>query len=106
MRPILAKHLPLDSNSSRSTELPIQRKRDHYSHWTLRLAFSGTADLRQRFSRLESQLFKLRMQQDDAREKRVFVESLPMRWEVVTDEERAMWGEELKAATGWSSFKG
>lgn len=84
----------------------MERKRDHYSHWTLRLAFSGTADLRQRFSRLETQLFKLRMQQDDAREKKAFVDSLPMQWEVVSDEEKATWIDDLKAATQFSSFRG
>lgn len=104
MRPILEKHLRLSSNRSRSSEMAIERKKDHYSHWTLRLAFSGTADLRQRFARLETQLFKLRLQQDDAQERRAFIESLPMSWEVVGEEERNLWLDELKAAT--SLYKG
>lgn len=101
MKPILAKHMPLSSNSSRSGEIPLERKRDHYSHWTLRLAFSSTQDLRQRFARLETQLFKLRMQQDDTRERRAFIESLPMSWEVLDDDEKSAWLSELKAATNW-----
>jgi DNA primase large subunit len=100
MRPILNKYLPLSSSSSRSMEIPIERKRDHYSHWTLRLAFSSTQDLRQRFARLETQLFKLRMQQDDARERRSFIEALPMSWETVDEQEKASLLSELKAATG------
>lgn len=99
MRPVLEKHLRLSSNRSRSSELGIERKRDHYSHWTLRLAFSGTADLRQRFARLETQLFKLRLQHDDTREREAFIDSLPMSWETVSDEEKNMWLDELKAAT-------
>ncbi|KJX99776.1 DNA primase large subunit like protein [Zymoseptoria brevis] len=101
MRPILAKRLPLASNSSRSSEVNLERKRDHYSHWTLRLAFSSTQDLRQRFSRLEAQLFKLRIQQDDLRERKSFIESLPMSWETVSNEEKAILGDDLKAATRW-----
>lgn len=100
MRPILAKHLPLSQNSSRSSSLDLERKRDHYSHWTLRLAFSATEDLRKRFARLETQLFKLRLSQDDAREKREFIESLDMSWETVTEQEKADFGESLRAATG------
>jgi len=100
MRPILAKHLPLSQNSSRSSSLLLERKRDHYSHWTLRLAFSATEELRKRFARLETQLFRLRLNQDDARERREFVEHLSMSWETVTDEEKAVFGDELKAATG------
>lgn len=99
MRPILNKHLPLSTNSSRNSEIPMERKKDHYSHWTLRLAFASTQDLRQRFARLETQLFKLRIQQDDLRERRSFIESLPMSWETVSEEEKSMWLNDLKAAT-------
>jgi DNA primase large subunit len=99
MRPILDKHMRLSSNRSKSSELDMERKKDHYSHWTLRLAFSGTADLRQRFARLETQLFKLRLQQDDGVEKKAFIDSLPMSWETVSAHEKSMWLDELKAAT-------
>ena len=105
MRPILTKHLPLSSNSSRSSEIATERKRDLYSHWTLRLAFSSTLDLRQRFARLETQLFRLRTQQDDLRERKSFIDSLPMSWEAVSEEEKVMWMDDLKAATGFSSFR-
>ena len=104
MRPILEKHLRLSSNRSRSSEMGMERKKDHYSHWTLRLAFSGTADLRERFARLETQLFKLRLQQDDLLERRDFVESLPMSWQIVSDEEKNIWLDELRAAT--NHYKG
>jgi DNA primase large subunit len=102
MRPILEKHMRLSSNRSRSSEIGIERKRDHYSHWTLRLAFSATADLRQRFARLETQLFKLRMLQDDMVERKAFIDSLPMSWETVNDEDKNTWLDELKAATNVS----
>lgn len=106
MRPILQKNLPLSANSSRSGSLAEERKRDHYSHWTLRLAFSATEDLRKRFARLETMLFRLRLAQDDGRERREFIESLNMDWETVGEEEKAMFGEELRAATGAWRAKG
>ena len=100
IRPVMEKHMRLSSTRSRSSETAMERKKDHYSHWTLRLAFSGTADLRQRFARLETQLFKLRLQHDDTSERRTFIDSLPMSWETVTEDEKNLWLDELKAATG------
>jgi DNA primase large subunit len=99
MKPVLDKWLRLDSNKSRSTEVGEQRRKDHYSHWTLRLAFAGTAELRQRFARLETQLFELRLQQDHDDEKRDFVRSLKMSWEMIDESEKSLYLTELRAAT-------
>jgi DNA primase large subunit len=101
MTPLLEKHLPLHSNSSRSSTLQDERKKDHYSHWILRLAFSGTEELRRRFSRLETMLFRLRYKLDDARERQEFVNSLDFAWEMVGEKEKAELGDELRAATGF-----
>ncbi|KAL1306556.1 hypothetical protein AAFC00_005245 [Neodothiora populina] len=100
MRPILAKYLPLSQNSSRASDIDVERKRDHYSHWTLRLAFSTTEDLRKRFARLETQLFRLRLLQDDSRERKAFIGDLKLEWDSVSDEEKSRIGEQLRAATG------
>ncbi|KAK5136226.1 hypothetical protein LTR08_003833 [Meristemomyces frigidus] len=99
MKSVLDKYMRLSSNGSRSGEVGLERKRDHYSHWTLRLAFSGTAELRQRFARLETQLFKLRLQQDDAEERKDFIASLAMSWEMVGDDEKRLYLDDLRAAT-------
>lgn len=80
-------------------KLKLERQKDHYSHYILRLAFSSTEDLRRRFSRVESALFKLRFQSDDARERQGFVESLSMNWEVVSEEEKRELGNDLLNAT-------
>ena len=45
-------------------------------------------------------LFRLRFQADDLRERQAFVETLNLDWEVVTDEERSMYSEDLRAASG------
>ncbi|KAI9800191.1 MAG: hypothetical protein M1825_004175 [Sarcosagium campestre] len=99
MKPLLDKYLPLSSNSSASPALHAERQKDHYSHFILRLAFSGTEDLRRRFARVETALFKLRFQQDDGRERQAFVESLDFDWATVTDEEKRQLTTELVACT-------
>jgi DNA primase large subunit len=100
MAPLLEKHLPLHSNSSRSSALQEERRKDHYSHFILRLAFSATEDLRRRFSRLETMLFRLRYKEDDTRERQAFVNSLDFAWETVGEQEKAELGEDLRAAAG------
>lgn len=104
MAPILQKFLPLDSNTAAGNgvdqRLRGQRQKDHYSHFILRLAFSSTEDLRRRFARLETMLFKYRFQQDDGKERRKFIESLSFDWEVASDEEKQELGEQLLASSG------
>lgn len=100
MKPLLDKYLPLSSSSSNAAGLQAERQKDHYSHFILRLAFASTEDLRRRFSRVESSLFRLRFQADDPREKMAFVEGLALDWETVGDEEKVLLGEQLKAAAG------
>lgn len=97
LRPILEKYLPLSQNSSHSPAMQQERKKDHYSHFILRLAFSATEDLRRRYSRLESQLFRLRFQNNDTRDRQEFVEGLDVEWEKVTDEEKRKYATELAA---------
>ncbi|KAF2857031.1 DNA primase large subunit [Plenodomus tracheiphilus IPT5] len=94
MKGILDKYLPLRSNSSRSHKSQEERRKDHYSHFILRLAFSSTEDLRRRFSRLETMLFRLRFKDDDIRERQDFVKSLSLEWEEVGEDEKR----ELKRA--------
>lgn len=97
MKPILEKHMPLSQNSSRSPALEEERRKDHYSHFILRLAFSSTEDLRRRFTRLESSLFRLRFQNNDARDRQDFVASLDFEWERVSEEEKREFSAELLA---------
>lgn len=98
MKPLLDKYLPLSASSSSSSAIPLERQKDHYSHFILRLAFASTEDLRRRFSRVETALFRLRFQDDDMRERRAFVESLSFDWETVGEEEKRKYGVQLNAA--------
>ena len=105
MAPLLQKWLPLYSNTSSPSgaadpRLRLERQKDHYSHFILRLAFSSTEDLRRRFARIESSLFRLRFQNDkndDAREKQAFIASLDFDWEIVGEEERRNLAPQLAA---------
>ena len=99
VKPLLDKYLPLSSNSSQSSQSTTERQKDHYSHFILRLAFSGTEELRRRFIRAETALFRLRFQQDDARERQDFVKSLHFDWETLSDEEKRRLTTELLAST-------
>lgn len=98
IRDILDKYLPLGQNSSRASNLQEERRKDHYSHFILRLAFSSSEDLRQRFTRLERELFRIRFQDNDARDRQDFVASLNFDWEKVTEDERRQLATELQAA--------
>jgi DNA primase large subunit len=104
LEPLLKKHLPLSANSAAAggvtdRRLRDERQKDHYSHFILRLAFSSTEELRRRFARVETMLFKLRYQIDDGRERRAFIESLNFDWEIVPIDEKVRLGEHLLAAT-------
>lgn len=102
--PLLQKYLPLNANTSRPNgaadlALKNERQKDHYSHFILRLAFSATEDLRRRFARSETMLFRYRFQKDDSRERRAFIESLNLDWEPVSEEERNEVAESLLGST-------
>ncbi|KXJ92911.1 eukaryotic and archaeal DNA primase, large subunit-domain-containing protein [Microdochium bolleyi] len=101
MKPLLDKYLPLESNTSSSTRLAAERQKDHYSHFILRLAFSSTEDLRRRFSRVETMLFRLRLELDSAKERMEFVQSLNLDWEPVSPEEKMKYLAELGAISGF-----
>lgn len=103
MKPILEKYLPLDTNSSQSTQLAAQRMKDHYSHFILRLAFASTEDLRRRFSRAETTLFRMRFNNDDTRERTAFIQGLNLDWEMITEEEKIEFAAELAATRALGS---
>ncbi|KAK4138525.1 DNA primase, large subunit [Trichocladium antarcticum] len=105
MKPLLDKHLPLDASSSNHSQLHAQRQKDHYSHFILRLAFASTEDLRRRFTRVETQLFRLRFQADDSRERAAFVRTLNLNWDPVSDEEKRRLAPQLASTIGFGHGK-
>jgi DNA primase large subunit len=105
MKPLLDKYLPLLANSSHSSELHLQRQCDHYSHFILRLAFASTEDLRRRFARVETMLFRLRFQNDDSRERAAFVAGLNLDWEPVSEGEKRELAPQLATTIGFGYGK-
>ncbi|KAA8630630.1 hypothetical protein SMACR_08356 [Sordaria macrospora] len=106
MKPLLDKYLPLDTNSSSSSQLFAQRQKDHYSHFILRLAFASTEDLRRRFTRVETMLFRMRLNTDDGRERTAFINSLNLDWETVSDDEKRELASELAATAAFNKKGG
>ncbi|KAG0128171.1 eukaryotic and archaeal DNA primase, large subunit-domain-containing protein [Tuber indicum] len=105
--------LPLGANSAAGGGSKVQdskiakqqdeRRKDHYSHYILRLAFARSEDLRKRFLATETILFKLRYNSDDTQERQAFIESLGFDWEFLSVEEKVAMREDLLAGTGTKS---
>ena len=92
------KYLPLSANTAgRSTDLQLERTKDHVSHFVLRLAFCRSDDLRRRFVKAESVLFRLRFDSDDARERAEFLEALNLDWQPVSQAEKNAHKQQLLA---------
>ncbi|KAJ8133107.1 hypothetical protein O1611_g516 [Lasiodiplodia mahajangana] len=100
MEPLLKKYLLLQPNSTNSSKLFEERQKDHYSHFILRLAFASTEDLRRRFSRVETMLFRLRLNDEGFTEKNKFIESLDLDFEPVTEDELNRYRDGLAAVAG------
>ncbi|EEB07539.1 DNA primase large subunit Spp2 [Schizosaccharomyces japonicus yFS275] len=101
LRKVLDKHLPMSSNMARSVkgaQVDAERCKDHYSHFILRLAFCRSEELRRRFVRLESILFRFRFMQEEARERQSFVDRLHFQWELVSEEEKKLLHDKLTNA--------
>ncbi|ODV86312.1 hypothetical protein CANARDRAFT_27547 [[Candida] arabinofermentans NRRL YB-2248] len=105
LKPLLAKLLPLNVPSRESSSLYLERKKDHYSHFILRLAFCRSEELRGRFIKAETMLFRLRFNMLSLKEQRDFVSSIDLPWETVTDSEKEMFHSKLLACS-YSAIKG
>lgn len=103
VKPLLQKYLPLSPDSSLNADLVLQeRKKDHYLHYILRLVFCRTEDLRKKFIRNETILFRIRFSNMSPREqalfKQVYAHKLP--WDFISNEEKLELLNDLYAATG------
>ncbi|KAI9296106.1 hypothetical protein K502DRAFT_323989 [Neoconidiobolus thromboides FSU 785] len=90
-------HLPLAHISSTADNYKILRK-DHISHFILRLVFCRSEDLRAWFVKYESVLFNLRYAQSLASTKAQFVAKLGYGYEKVSESEKQQLKLQLKAA--------
>jgi DNA primase large subunit len=74
------KYLSLNSNTAASVDKDLERKKDHVSHFVLRLAFCRSEDLRKRFIKAEKTLFRIRYETDDPVERAEFMQSRDFGW--------------------------
>ncbi|KAI9331903.1 eukaryotic and archaeal DNA primase, large subunit-domain-containing protein [Pilaira anomala] len=89
-------YLPLKSNSSKSDTLYEERRKDHISHFVLRMAYCRNEELREWFIKQECILFKYRFEQDSQEEKKEFLRHLNLNWKMLTTEEKESMREELQ----------
>lgn len=97
----MKQHLPLASSTARTVDLDAERRSDEIGHWVLRLAFSRSPELRARFVKAETALFKHRFETDDAAERALFLRDLDLNWETVSTEERRVYSRQLRACMSW-----
>ncbi len=107
LAPLLAlqakSHIPLSSNTARNMPLDEERRADELGHWILRLAFCRSPDLREKFVRCETELFKWRFESDDRFERSSFLKSLDLDWESVDGAEQQVYAAQLRACMPWGT---
>lgn len=107
IRPLLLKFLPLTSltsggtNTSNLKTILQERKKDHYSHYILRLVFCRSEELRKKFIKNETILFKIRYNLLQPKEIKVFIESYQdkLPWQYISNDEKLEILDQLYAAT-------
>ncbi|KAI0256770.1 DNA primase large subunit [Lactifluus subvellereus] len=92
------KHVPLDHNSAITKDRDSQRRKDVTGHFVLRLAFCRSEELRRRFVKAETTLFRVRYLNTTTLERREFHQSRDFDWTQVDDTEKKMYESQLKAA--------
>ncbi|EDR14803.1 uncharacterized protein LACBIDRAFT_244165 [Laccaria bicolor S238N-H82] len=95
------KYLPLNSNTAKNNDIESERRKDHLGHFILRLAFCRSEDLRRRFIKAETTLFKVRYEGDVFSEREQFLSSRDFNWVPVTKaEKQEHWNELLSSYYG------
>ncbi|KAI0306506.1 DNA primase large subunit [Multifurca ochricompacta] len=91
------KHVPLDHNSAITKDRDSQRRKDITGHFVLRLAFCQTEELRRRFVKAETTLFRVRYLNATISERKGFHESKDFDWIQANDDIKATHELQLKA---------
>ncbi|KAF9904093.1 hypothetical protein EC991_003068 [Linnemannia zychae] len=101
----IRKYMPLSPNTKGSDasyrQTMEERRKDHISHFILRLAYSRSQELRSWFLRAECALFRYRFDKEKLKDQLEFLEKQNLSWKKVSEEDKRLLKEKLKA----SSFK-
>lgn len=100
LRPLLQKLLPLGTWPANNKVSADDLRKDFYSHFILRLVFCRTEDLRRKFVRNETVLFRIRYNAMQPKEQHQFItdhhDKLP--WHYIDSEEKNALADQLYAA--------
>ncbi|KAI8063553.1 eukaryotic and archaeal DNA primase, large subunit-domain-containing protein [Gongronella butleri] len=83
----LDKYMPMHSNAAK-VDLYKERRKDHISHFVLRLAYCRSDESREWFLRQETALFRFRFEQEMTEDKKIFLDTAKMGWSVVDTEKK------------------
>ncbi|KAG6891692.1 hypothetical protein C0992_010095 [Termitomyces sp. T32_za158] len=99
------KYLPLHATSAKTVDRDSERRKDHLGHYVLRLAFCRSEDLRRRFVKAESTLFRVRYDGDATGERELFLNSRDFNWIAVDATEKAKHRKQLLACYSGSKIE-
>ncbi|KAF7721124.1 hypothetical protein EC973_005389 [Apophysomyces ossiformis] len=102
---VLENHMPLHSNLSKGLNLYEERRKDHVSHYVLRMAYCRSEDLREWFLRQECALFRFRFEQETMEDKKRFLANLDLDWKILDPVEKQEILKELELCAGWALSK-
>ncbi|KAJ1918086.1 DNA primase subunit pri2 [Mycoemilia scoparia] len=94
----LSKYLPMHSDrmgGTRPRQIIAERRKDHISHFILRLAFSRSEDLRQWFLRQETALFRHRYREVDSADRQSLLNEISFDLKILSPQEKAKFIEEM-----------
>ncbi|KAJ7285907.1 eukaryotic and archaeal DNA primase, large subunit-domain-containing protein [Mycena rebaudengoi] len=91
-------YLPLKASTAHGVDRDSQRRVDHLGHFVLRLAFCRSEELRRRFVKAETTLFRVRYETDDSKERELFLASRDFNWIAVDRDEKEKYKTELLAS--------
>ncbi|RUP43267.1 DNA primase large subunit, partial [Jimgerdemannia flammicorona] len=96
-------YLQLDSNYGKQPQLHEQRRKDHISHFILRLAYCKSEELRAWFLRQECALFRYRFESENSQDKQGFLAALNLNWNIVTPADKKEMQDDLERSSHWSA---
>ncbi|KAI5965900.1 PRI2 [Candida pseudojiufengensis] len=103
IKPLLLKYLPLSPAVNLNEKVIVQeRMKDYYSHFILRLVFCRSEELRKKFIKNETMLFKVRYNMLQPKEQQEFIElnSYKLSWKYISSKEKNELIDKLFAASG------
>ena len=87
----------MTTSTAKTKELLSERRKDHISHFVLRLAFSRSEELRRRFVHAECTLFRWKLETEHLAEREAFLHSQDFVWRMVPPEDQHRFREQLAA---------